>query len=38
MTYKDLVEKAMPLWIRYLNFEKVPGYGERDPSASTGTW
>jgi hypothetical protein len=38
ITYKELAEKAGPLWTRYLDFEKVPGYGEKDPSESTGTW
>ena len=38
ITYGELAVMAKQRWDRYLDFEKVPGYGEKDPSVSTGTW
>jgi ankyrin repeat protein len=38
MTYGELAKKAGKLWNTYLNFAVVRGYGEKDPSASVGTW
>jgi ankyrin repeat protein len=38
LTYGELAERAKPLWERYRNFAVVSGYGEKDPSASVGTW
>jgi ankyrin repeat protein len=38
LTYGELAERAKPLWETYRNFAVVGGYGEKDPSASVGTW
>jgi ankyrin repeat protein len=38
LTYGELAERAKPLWETYRNFAVVSGYGEKDPSASVGTW
>jgi hypothetical protein len=38
LTYRELAEFAKDLWDKYYNFECVPGYGDKDPSQSWGTW
>jgi hypothetical protein len=38
LTYKELAQKAQPLWDQYYNYERVPGYGEKDPSEPWDTW
>ena len=38
LTYQELAAKSMELWIKYLDYESVPGFGSKDPSESWGTW
>ncbi len=38
MTYQELAEVSLDLWTRYLDFESVPGFGNKDPSESWETW
>ena len=38
LTYKELASQAGPLWDLYYNYERVPGYGEKDPQEPPGSW
>jgi len=38
VTYKELTEETMDLWLEYLDHDGVDGYGDKDPSESWSTW
>ncbi len=38
LTYQELAAKSMELWIKYLDYESVQGFGSKDPSESWGIW
>ena len=37
-TYGEMAEKAGGLWESYRDYQDVPGFGDKDPSESWGTW